>query len=69
MKLSAKRSRLGTRARERGAATKRNAALDELLQIEQLRAAWNRLYQLMSPHGRAAAPNSSRPGRKKRPAF
>jgi small-conductance mechanosensitive channel len=27
---------------------KRNAALDELLQIEQLRAAWNRLFQLMS---------------------
>lgn len=35
------------RARD-AALDKRNAALDELLQIEQLRTAWNRLYQLMS---------------------
>lgn len=35
------------RARD-AALDKRNAALDELLQIEQLRAAWNRLFQLMS---------------------
>lgn len=35
------------RARD-AALDKRNAALDELLQIEQLRVAWNRLYQLMS---------------------
>ncbi|MGD9632680.1 MAG: mechanosensitive ion channel domain-containing protein [Pirellulales bacterium] len=36
-------------ARARDAALdERNAALDQLLQIEQLRAAWNRLYQLMS---------------------
>jgi len=35
------------RARD-AALDKRNAALDELLQIEQLRTAWNRLFQLMS---------------------
>jgi small-conductance mechanosensitive channel len=35
------------RARD-AALNKRNAALDQLLQIEQLRVAWNRLYQLMS---------------------
>ena len=54
------------RARD-NALEQKNAALDQLLQIEQLRTAWNRLYKLMSGTVELA-PTSSRRGKTKPPA-
>ena len=54
------------RARD-NALDQKNAALDQLLQIEQLRTAWSRLYQLMSGTGEHSSDELTT-WKKKRPA-